>query len=364
MVPGDPMERMITIILSILFSSIATFSNDLSLYSVIPISIGILFIGAIELIPVISVKRILSWSFLGLATQLSGLYTMIPVLGFIHPLFKNKYEYLHICALFSLYGFLFRNQHNIIFFCIFFLFEILLNVSEQRRNKFKKLYEELFIQEFLSRRKYAENREQWNTQKDSAVFTAIVTERNHITRDIHDGVGHLLSRAILQTGALIVTESDQERKSQLTDLKTTLTESMEAMRKSLHNLQSEIVDLEKEIHRRTDNFNFCSLELQYDIFSNLPLKVKYALINIVDESMNNVIKHSNATVLRIGLRESGQKIYVLIHDNGTVFKGTNSGMGLKSMESRIKEIGGTIQFSSEKGFRIFIQIPITGIFGT
>lgn len=355
------MERIITTILLILFSVIAELSGNLSSYSVIPISIGILFVGAIALIPMRGIQFLFAWMFLGLSIRIPELYAMIPILGFVHPLAKNKYELLSICTLFACYVFLFNTEHNITFFCIFFLLNILLNILEQLRLRYQELYDALFIQEFSSRRKFAENREQWNSQKDNAVFTAIVTERNHITRNIHDGVGHLLSRAILQTGALIVTEPDETRKQQMIHLKETLTESMDAMRKSLHNLQSEIVDLEKEIHRRAENFTFCHLDLQYDIYTNLPLKVKYALINIVDESMNNVIKHSNATKLRIGLRESGQKIYVLIQDNGTAFRNSGSGMGLKSMESRVKENGGSIQFSSEKGFRIFIQIPVSQI---
>lgn len=360
MISGDSMERIVATIFLISVYVLTTAYLNFSIYSVIPISIGIFFIGVIELSRKARVKLIFSWLFLIFSSQIFGLYSMIPILGFIHPLTK-KNEILNLSALLSVYVYLFRREDSILYCTILFLVGILLNIFEQKYSEYKELYEKLFIEEFLSRRKYQENREQWNSLKDGAVFAAIVNERNHITRDIHDGVGHMISRAILQTGALIVTESDLERKQQMLDLKETLTESMTAMRKSLHNLQSEIVDLKKEIHRRAENFTYCPMDLQYDLFTDLPLKVKYSLINIVDESMNNVIKHSNATELRIGLRESGQHIYILIQDNGTVVKNTSFGMGLKSMESRVIEIGGSIQFSTEKGFRIFIQIPVAEI---
>ena len=66
--------------------------------------------------------------------------------------------------------------------------------------------------------------------QNNRIENAILSERNRISRDIHDGLGHLTSRAILQLGAMMVVEKDPVKKDALNEIKNTLSEGMTEVR--------------------------------------------------------------------------------------------------------------------------------------
>ncbi|HCX63580.1 MAG TPA: hypothetical protein DHN33_00015 [Eubacteriaceae bacterium] len=77
-------------------------------------------------------------------------------------------------------------------------------------------------------------------KQDGEIRAAMLKERNRIAREIHDNVGHLLSSALLQVGALQAIASEQK---ELTSLKQTLDRAMDNIRESVHNLHDESVNL-------------------------------------------------------------------------------------------------------------------------
>ncbi|QQK07851.1 sensor histidine kinase [Miniphocaeibacter halophilus] len=193
-------------------------------------------------------------------------------------------------------------------------------------------------------------------EQDKGISLAISKERNRIARDIHDGVGHIISRSILQVGALIVREEDNSRINNLNLLKDSLTESMEELRKSLHNLQEDSINLKNELEKIIQNYIFSDIIFNYNLNENKDLNFKYSIIYIVNECLNNIMKHSNATLVEINLRETANNIYILIKDNGTNQKIIKYGIGLNSIQTRVEAINGKLQVSNEKGFRVFINI--------
>lgn len=195
-------------------------------------------------------------------------------------------------------------------------------------------------------------------KQDYEVNLATLKERNRIARDIHDNVGHLLSRCILQTGALLATNKDENTKLNLTLIKDTLSEAMDSIRNSVHDLHEDAVNLEVEIQQLVDNFNFCTIKLDYDIDSTPAKKIKYSFITITKEALANIIKHSNASEVSIYLREHPSLYQLIVHDNGTNIKyDIERGIGIKNMKDRIYSLGGSFHISSDDGFKIFISVP-------
>ena len=89
----------------------------------------------------------------------------------------------------------------------------------------------------------------------------------------------------------------------------------------------------------------------------IPKEVKYAFIAIVKEAVNNIQKHSNATKAEIRIREHPGFFLLHIADNGTQkILRTTGGIGLSNMEERVRNLGGTIRFDTENGFKISIMI--------
>lgn len=193
------------------------------------------------------------------------------------------------------------------------------------------------------------------SQQDSECNLAALNERNRIAREIHDNVGHLLSSSILQIAAIMAITKDEKVKANLAVVKSTLDEGMNSIRKSVHNLNNESIDLFDNIKKVTDDFKFCKIELSYNYLNDPPASIKYAEIAIVKEALNNVIKHSNATLVTVNLIEHPSLYQMIIQDNGTNFKSNPSGMGLENIRQRVENLKGIVNFETIGGFKIFIS---------
>ena len=206
------------------------------------------------------------------------------------------------------------------------------------------------------------NRRILENQNDQ-IYIATLRERNRIAREIHDNVGHMLSRSILQTGALLAVCKDTSITPHLSALKDTLNLAMDNIRSSVHDLRDESVDLNAALNELTKQFTFCPVRLQYDMSRQIPKNIKYCFLSITKEAMNNIIKHSNATQVQITVREHPSFYQLLITDNGSVkapedmTEVTTGGMGLQNMRDRVEALHGILHISDQQGYRIFISIP-------
>lgn len=201
-------------------------------------------------------------------------------------------------------------------------------------------------------------------KQDYEINNATLNERNRIARDIHDSIGHLLSNAILQTGAMLALCPDDNTRKMLQTLKETLTEGMDSVRSSIHGLYDDSLDLFAQAKMLTDSFDFCEIVLDYDIDSNPDKDTKNAVLYIIKEALSNVIKHSNATIVRITLKEHPALYQLIIRDNGTINKMSGDGIGLKNIETRTTALGGHANFKFDNGFVVFASIPKEHTFET
>lgn len=197
--------------------------------------------------------------------------------------------------------------------------------------------------------------------QDDQIYIATLKERNRIAREIHDNVGHMLSRSILQVGAMLAISKDETLKPHLTTLKETLDTAMNSIRNSVHDLHDESVDLKNALESLVDNFTFCSVQLDCEISKHIPKDVKYCFLAITKEALNNTMKHSNASKVTITVKEHPAFYQLLIEDNGTKNSQKNtaidtSGIGLSNMKERVENLHGIIHINVENGFRIFVSI--------
>ncbi|NLM46774.1 MAG: two-component sensor histidine kinase [Firmicutes bacterium] len=213
----------------------------------------------------------------------------------------------------------------------------------------------------MSLRLEKQNRELMEKQ-DNELTMAKLQERNRIAREIHDNVGHLLSSAILQTGALRTVARDGDIKARLNALHDTLAQAMDSTRKSVHALYDEAIDLRAQLEELIAQFAFCEIRFEYGLAGNPPLKVKTAFLAIIKEALANMIKHSDATSASVVLREHPALYQLIIKDNGRVKNyDPDSGMGLKNMVDRVHSLQGIINITTEDGFAIFVSVPKEGI---
>lgn len=201
-------------------------------------------------------------------------------------------------------------------------------------------------------------------KQDYEIYTATLRERNRIAREIHDNVGHVLSRSILLLGAARAVNRQIELHPMLDHLDDSLNSAMDSIRSSVHDLHDDSVNLEDTVRSLAEGFTFCPVLVSYDMGLLIPREIKFCLISIIKEALSNVIRHSNASQVRITLQEHPALYQLCVEDNGTriapgCLKPGNDpgGIGLANIRDRIRILNGNLQISADSGFRIFITIP-------
>ena len=187
-----------------------------------------------------------------------------------------------------------------------------------------------------------------------------IEERNRIAREIHDNVGHVLSRTILLTGAARAINKDQNLDSLLKGLDNSLNSAMDSIRSSVHDLHDDAVNLQETIKGIITDIKIENVEFEYDMSEIIPREIKYCFISIVKEAISNAMKYSSATQIKIIMREHPAIYQLCIEDNGkgcADYDKNTTGIGLKNMQERVNTLNGNLQINGEKGFRIFVVIP-------
>ena len=208
-------------------------------------------------------------------------------------------------------------------------------------------------------------------KQDYEIYTATLQERNRIAREIHDNVGHLLSRSILMVGAIKIVNEDEKLSPSIEQLEESLNTAMTSVRESVHDLHDDSVNLKEVTEELVGEFTFCPVDLSYDMGYDVPREIKYGFIAIVKEALHNIVRHSDASKVKIVMREHPALYQLIVEDNGTVKEPIQSGgvkavsreyqsgqgMGLRNMSDRVRMLGGMMQIVRKEGFRIFITIP-------
>ncbi|NLP35638.1 MAG: sensor histidine kinase [Clostridiales bacterium] len=248
----------------------------------------------------------------------------------------------------------------------------ILRFKTDRLNKLQMDYYELRdVSTHISLELEAKNKDLLANQ-DAQINLATLNERNRISKEIHDNIGHLLSRSLLQIGAMLIIAKEEPIRDGLSSLKESISQGMDQIRNSIHHMYDESIDLYQQLDRLVKDFTACHISYEYDIKNPPPLPIKHSLIAIVKESLANVMRHSNATRVSILLREHPAIYQLIIQDNGTLSKQQQksltemierqdfgSSMGLRNIFERVKGFDGNINLSFDQGFKLFITIPKT-----
>lgn len=197
------------------------------------------------------------------------------------------------------------------------------------------------------------------------VELATLSERARIAREIHDNVGHLLTRASLQVEALRVVHANEPgTAADFADVGATVTEALAAVRSSVHALRDDSCDLSVQMadaieHSRSDSFH---IDAQISV-DKAPANVTGALLAVLRESISNAQRHGRAHNVRIQCVDQTAFWQFIADDDGEADAATPEapiGMGLASMRERIEALGGTFHAGprkSARGWRVFASIP-------
>lgn len=205
-------------------------------------------------------------------------------------------------------------------------------------------------------------------RQDYEVELATLAERARIAREIHDNVGHQLTRASLQTEALRVVHANEPGvAADFADVKRTVDEALQLVRSSVHALNDNAANLSVQLERivegaRSDGGPQIELEV---LAEHAPANVANCFTAVLREALSNTMRHACAQTVTVRCMEHPSFHQLIVTDDGAggvQASGRNAaeGMGLGSMRERVEALGGTFTAgprASAPGWRVFATIP-------
>ena len=209
--------------------------------------------------------------------------------------------------------------------------------------------------------------------RDKAEDAAVMKERQRLARELHDSVTqYLYSIPLLTKGwqRMVDNATKDEVKSWLGHIGNISTQMLKEMRLLLYDLRP--LALEQDgligaIKRRLETLESrfeVKTVLEVDENINVPTRIEQELYRIIQEAINNTVKHAEADRVIVRLRQAREYLELEIEDNGIGFDPITSesgdGIGLSSMRERAKSIGGTLILYSlpSQGSRINVRIKL------
>ena len=202
-------------------------------------------------------------------------------------------------------------------------------------------------------------------QKTSTLIKGQEQERNRIARELHDGLGQILTVTRLRTGKIRAPRGLRE------ELKNLVDEAIKEVRKISNNVMPFVLvdfGLEAALNKLAQDIQaFTKLKITVSFSDNDPNKVlnfesTVNIYRVIQESVNNIIKHAAATLVEINIKKESNDINISIIDNGKGFNlesKLNKGGGIENMQERIEMLKGNLSIDTKPnlGTKILIYVP-------
>ena len=202
--------------------------------------------------------------------------------------------------------------------------------------------------------------------QDHELRAAALSERTRIAREIHDGVGHVLTRLLLRVKALQVTHRDEPGVvADLATLDSDLGEALDSMRRSVHALSEEGEELATSLNLLGSRCGIAKVEVDCSTQTEPPPAVARCVVAVVREALTNAARHGRAASARVAVTDYPAFWQVTVDNDGIVppedeplLDGDkNAGLGLRSMTERVEALGGRVRITPRQRFTVFATIP-------
>ncbi|WP_312473455.1 sensor histidine kinase [Neobacillus sp.] len=206
------------------------------------------------------------------------------------------------------------------------------------------------------------------------IIEAQEEERKRLSREIHDGPAQMLANVIMRSDIIdrVYREQGVEAAfSEITSFKKMVRSALYEVRRIIYDLRPMALDdlglvptLRKYLQTIEEYHNHSKIEfVNMGLEQRLPTKYEVALFRMIQESVQNALKHANACEIKVKLEITNAAITVLIKDNGVGFDITKKkpeSFGIIGMRERVELLNGELTFDSKigKGTSILISVPL------
>ena len=212
-------------------------------------------------------------------------------------------------------------------------------------------------------------REGINKQKlIEAVAESEANERKRIARDLHDGLGPVLS-AVNHYFQAFLDASEADKEAIKVRMKQVISDAIDEVSRISHNISPYVLENHGLIIALNNfiaslsNQSKISVDFTHDSIERFDLKKELTVYRCITELLNNTMKHAGATKITISITLKENVLHVAYTDNGSGFNISlkkPEGMGLYNIKNRIESFGGkwSIASSDKKGIMTTIELPI------
>ncbi|MFC4403521.1 sensor histidine kinase [Gracilibacillus xinjiangensis] len=204
------------------------------------------------------------------------------------------------------------------------------------------------------------------------IIEAQEEERRKLSREMHDGPAQMLANILLRSEIVERTYRKGDTDCAMKEMKSVrslIRSSLQEVRRIIYDLRPMALDdlgLIPTIKKYIDTLEeqHSNIHFQYrSMDDRLPSQYEVALFRLIQESIQNAIKHAKAERIDVKLEITDKKVLALVNDDGVGFDRENkkdNSFGIIGMHERIDMLGGDLRIKSDigKGTKVFIIIPI------
>ncbi len=196
---------------------------------------------------------------------------------------------------------------------------------------------------------------------------AAVAERERISRDLHDLLGHSLSLITLKAelaGKLMQRQDVTRASQEISDLERISRTALSEVREAVSGYRQ--AGLEDELRYAAEALQAADISLQLEgVPDGLPAGHDNTLAMCVREAVTNIIRHADADRCRIQLCSDAGQVRLMIADNGRQLNKAADplvmGSGLKGMRDRVSMLGGVLDIRPQEGLQLDIRLPLPAV---
>ncbi len=192
--------------------------------------------------------------------------------------------------------------------------------------------------------------------------------RKNIARELHDEIGQNITAIQIQSTLVKRTANSPLTIKAADQIKSLAQQIHQSTRQLLRELRPPILDemsFEQAIRHLVNEFAFeeqnIICQFNYQLLQEPQnCTITLTLYRVIQELLNNIIKHADASIIIITLKQKGNFIKLRISDNGIGIRENkkNSGLGLKGIEERIRILGGNWLLKTQRGTHVVVNLPI------
>lgn len=250
----------------------------------------------------------------------------------------------------------------VVMYLLYMALYFFLTLKEQKQKALTEENTRLQI-ETQQARHYRQLQERFENQ---IALNTRLQERERIAQDIHDVLGHSVTASVFQLEAAkkIMAEQPEKARQMVSQAADNLRQGMEQIRSTVHQMKAQAPDMNRQemdtIIERFRRDSGLTTHYQVEGEGELSNGAWDVLHSNLTEALSNVMRHAQASQVRVTLQILPGVARLEVHDDGLGAKDAREGMGISGMRSRALERGGSLMVRGDKGMTVITLLPREG----